>query len=102
MKFKTWLREYKHMTYAEYKALEDIERLELEGQYQSYCHDEQMRMHNRKVHDSQGWRLMTDKEKQKFNAIADKEKIRYAASMRIGGIDERGNYIALHHRWSEA
>ena len=45
---------------------------------------------------------MTDKEKQKFNAIADKEKIRYASSMRIGGIDERGNYTALHHRWSEA
>ena len=42
---------------------------------------------------------MTDDEKVAVDEIAEKEKLRYEASRKIGGIDETGNYTALHHRW---
>ena len=42
---------------------------------------------------------MTDDEKVAVDEIAEKEKLRYEASHKIGGIDEKGNYTALHHRW---
>ena len=91
MKLKKWLQEYCHMTYAEYRVLPEVERYSLEGDHQRFCRNE-------RIHESQGWQPMTDDEKVAVDEIAEKEKLRYEASHKIGGIDEKGNYTALHHR----
>lgn len=36
MKLKQWLREYHQMTYAQYRALPDEERYDLEGSFQRF------------------------------------------------------------------
>ena len=46
-------------------------------------------------------RKMTPKEMAETERQLLKEKERYAISLQIGGVDERGNYTALHHRWEE-
>ena len=46
----------------------------------------------------QGWRPMTEEEKAYANEIAMKEKKRYETNLKIGGIDERGNYTRLSDR----
>ena len=92
MKLKQWLREHKQMTYAEYKALPEIERYELQGEHQSFCCYEQ-------IHKSQNWHPMTEEEKAWLEVVLAKEKKRYETSLKIGGIDERGIYTALSHWW---
>lgn len=92
MKLKQWLREYCQMTYAEYKALEDVKRWQLEGEFKRFNR-------NKQIHDSQNWRPMTEEEKKRTEGILEKERKRYETNLKIGGIDERGNYTALHHRW---
>ena len=94
MKLKKWLREYKEMTYAEYRALPDIERWSIEGEFKHFNRVKQ-------IHDSQNWRPMTEEEIEHYNAVSEKEMERYRINLKIGGIDERGNYTALHHRWEE-
>ena len=91
MKLKQWLREYKEMPYAQYKALPDDERYELEAEHRRFCRV-------RQIHESQGWRKMTEEERERLEAVLAKEKERYETSMKSGGIDGRGNYTALHHR----
>lgn len=44
-------------------------------------------------------RKMTDEEKAELEHTINKEKERHETSKKIGGIDERGNYTALHHRY---
>ena len=51
MKFKKWLPEYKKITYAEYKALPDYDRWEIEEEFRGFNRREQ-------IHASQGWRLV--------------------------------------------
>ena len=91
MKLKQWLKEYKKMSYAEYKALPEYERYSIQGEHQSFCRKEQR-------HAGQNWRPATEQEKAELESAVAKEKERYRASLEIGGIDERGNYTALHHR----
>ena len=64
MKLKQWLREYCQMTYAEYKALEDVKRWKLEGEF--YCFHR-----NKQIHDSQNWRTMTEEEKRNGGKVYD-------------------------------
>ena len=92
MKLKQWLKEYHQMSYAEYKALPDTERWAMEGDFQQFNRAEQ-------IHDNQNRRPMTEAELKELNEMLDREKKRYETSLKIGGIDERGNYTALHHRW---
>lgn len=92
MKLKKWLPEYKKITYAEYKALPDYDRWEIEEEFRGFNRREQ-------IHASQGWRLVTEEEKKRLGIVLEKEKNRYETSLKIGGIDERGNYTALSHRW---
>ena len=92
MKLKKWLPEYKKITYAEYKALPDYDRWEIEEEFRGFNRREQ-------IHASQGWRLVTEEEKKRLGIVHEKEKNRYETSLKIGGIDERGNYTALSHRW---
>ena len=92
MKLKQWLREYRQMTYSEYKSLDDIERWIMLGEFNHFNRNKQM-------HDSQNWRPMTAAEKKQTEKILEQERKRYEISLKIGGIDERGNYTALHHRW---
>lgn len=42
---------------------------------------------------------MIEEEKKQLEIVLEKERIRYEISLKIGGIDERGNYTALSHRW---
>ena len=42
---------------------------------------------------------MTVEEKEKMEEWAAKETERYEISEKIGGLDERGNYTALHYRF---
>ena len=43
----------------------------------------------------QGWRPMTEEEKAYANELAIKAKKRYETNLKIGGIDEKGNYTSL-------
>ncbi len=92
MKLKKWLPEYKKITYAEYKALPYYERWEIEEEFRQFNRREQ-------IHASQNWRPMTEEEKKQLEIVLEKERIRYETNLKIGGIDERGNYTALSHRW---
>ena len=92
MKLKKWLPEYKQITYAEYKELPDSDRWEMEEEFRQFNRREQ-------IHASQNWRPMTEEEKKQLEISLEKERIRYETSLKIGGIDERGNYTALSHRW---
>ena len=94
MKLKQWLGEQKQLTYAEYKALTEEEQWKLQGEHQRFCRLE----HQRKQNPS-GWRKMTPEEREHLEEVLAKEKERYEKSLAVGGIDERGNYTALHHRW---
>ena len=87
MKLKQWLKECCNMTYAEYKALEDFHRWELEGSFNCFNRDEQIRKRNKQIHDSQNWRKMTDEEKKRLDESLKKERKRYETNLRIGGID---------------
>ena len=44
-------------------------------------------------------RKMTEEDKKRFDEMVEKEQTRYRQSDLRGGIDLRGNYTALHHRW---
>lgn len=92
MKLKKWLPEYKQITYAEYKELPDSDRWEMEEEFRQFNRREQ-------IHASQNWRPMTEEEKKQLEISIEKERIRYETALKIGGIDERGNYTALSHRW---
>jgi len=46
-------------------------------------------------------RKMTPEEMVETERQAQKEQERYRINKMIGGIDSRGNYTALHHRWEE-
>ena len=92
MKLKKWLSEYKKIIYAEYKSLPDYDRWEIEEEFRRFNRREQ-------IHASQNWRPMTEEEREQLEIILEKERIRYETSLKIGGIDERGNYTALSHRW---
>ena len=46
----------------------------------------------------QGRRPMTEEEKAYANKLAIKAKERYETNLKIGGIDERGNFTALSNR----
>lgn len=94
MKLKQWLKEYEDLTYAEYQSLPQEEKWMLQYEHQRFCSRKQK-------HDSQGWRKMTPEEKERADAMAAKARERYETNLKIGGIDERGNYTALHHRWEE-
>ena len=47
-------------------------------------------------------RQMTQEEMAETEQQTRKEQERYSISKMIGGIDSRGNYTALHHRWEES
>ena len=91
MKLKQWLKEYKKITYKEYKGLSDLERFAIEWEFERYNR-------NKQIHDRQNWRPMTEEEKEYIAEVMEKERKRYEMNLKIGGIDERGNYTALHHR----
>lgn len=94
MKLKKWLPEYKQITYAEYKELPDGDRWEMEEEFRQFNRREQ-------IYASQNWRPMTEEERKQLEITLEKERIRYETSLKIGGIDERGNYTALFHRWEK-
>lgn len=55
-------------------------------------------MKRKQIKDKPVRRAMTADEKEKVADMLSKEKARYEESKKIGGIDELGNYTALHHR----
>ena len=91
MKLKMWLREYKDMTYAEFRKLDEDEQWEIREEHGSFCKREQVRKREHV-------RPATEEEKKYYAECFKKERRRYERSLEIGGIDERGNYTALHHR----
>lgn len=94
MKFRCWFEQYKKIPYAEYKELGTEEQNNFIREYQ--CFMQNIEKQNRLFK-----RPMSQEEKTKLEAIFAKEKMRYEISKKIGGIDECGNYTALHHRWEE-
>ena len=92
MKLKQWLREYKQMSYREYRELSEFEQYEVQAEHQEFCRYQQRRA-------SENWRPMTEDEIAELTETLEKEKQRYETSIKIGGIDEIGNYTALHYRW---
>lgn len=80
------------MSYPKYKTLPELEKVVLQYEHREFCHKEQN-------HARQNWRSMTVEEKEKMEEWAAKETERYEISEKIGGLDERGNYTALHYRF---
>ena len=95
MKLKAWLREIKGMAYSDYKELPDEERFSLYGDFEQY------NRHLQKKAQVGGWRPMTEEESKWADEVGEKERKRYLISSKIGGLDELGNYTALHHRWEK-
>ena len=94
MKLKSWLRDYKETTYSEYKELPEIDKHILYGEFMEYNRQLQKKA-------QVGWRPMTDEERKWADNVGEQGKKRYAINLKIGGVDERENYTALHHRWEE-
>lgn len=94
MKLKQWLREYHNMTYLEYKALPEEGQLPLKNEFTSFNRSIQIANSGGVVR-----RKMTGEEKIELDRVLEKERKRYEYSLKCGGIDERGNYTALSHRW---
>lgn len=44
------------------------------------------------------WFIDEEEKREYFEKRIIMEKKRYETNLKIGGIDERGNYTALHHR----
>ena len=82
------------MSYAEYRRMPEIEKNILYAEFERYNN-------NLRKKEEAGWRAMTDEERKWADKVAEQGKARYLMNMKIGGIDERGNYTALHHRWDE-
>ena len=103
MKLKQWLKEYKEMTYADYMALEDIDRWSIEGEFREF-NNREIRIkqaHEKMIQDGVTIRQMTEEEMAELEKRLDAEHTRYEKSLKIGGVDGRGNYTALHHRWDK-
>lgn len=94
MKLKKWLVEQKQLTYEMYKSMPEEERWQLEEEHRRFC-----RWENQRKQNADGWRKMNDEERAYLEEVLAKEKERYEKSLVAGGIDERGNYTALHYRW---
>lgn len=94
MKLKQWFRGQKEMIYAEFKLLPEDEQETLRIEHYQFNQSNQ----KKKERNRKGWRLMTEEEIKYATKILEYEKKRYETSLKIGGIDERGNYTALHHR----
>ncbi len=92
MKLKAWLKEYAKLTYAEFNVLPEIEQCILRGQHQGFCRTEQIRKLYR-------WRPATKEEIEYHNNAIEKEMKRHEINEKTNGLDERGNYTALHYRW---
>lgn len=98
MKLKQWLSEKADMSYAEYKKLPDIDKWSLQGEFDAYNRGLQKKKSMADSTDMLYVRKMTKEELAAFSTQAEKERERYETSLGIGGIDERNNYTALHHR----
>ena len=96
MKLKAWLREYKGMSYSEYKAQEFEKQWELEDEFKRYNRSEQIR---RQREMDPNYRKATAEELQKLEEDAAKERKRYEQSLKAGGVDkDTGIYFRLHDR----
>ena len=91
MKLKAWLKENKNMSYSEYQALPEMQRYDIYNEFIKYNQHLQKKA-------QLGWRPMTEEEKKWADEVGEKERKRYLLNSQIGGLDERGNYTALHHR----
>lgn len=84
------------MTYAEYKALSDEERADLEWNFQKFNRVSNQRA---RMMAQNHLRIATPEEKERMDSLFAKEKARFESSMICGGIDSDGGYTALHYRW---
>ena len=92
VKLRAWLRESKKMSYSEYKMLSEVSRADIYWEFEQY---------NRRLQKKAqiGWRPMTEEERQWADEVGEQGRKRYLINSKIGGLDERGNYTALHYRW---
>ncbi len=91
MKLKQWIEEYTDITYADFKNLPETEQWTMREEHQLFCRKNQ-------IHKSPNRRSVTVEEADYYDKKLAEEKERYEESKKIGGIDELGNYTALHHR----
>lgn len=80
------------MSYSEYKMLSEVSRADIYWEFEQY---------NRRLQKKAqiGWRPMTEEERQWADEVGEQGRKRYLINSKIGGLDERGNYTALHYRW---
>lgn len=99
MKLKQYLRDKHRMTYAQYKALPDIERWSIEGEFRNYNATLLRRklMQENFIKLSGIIRQATPEDLEEWKYRSDKEKKHREASLKCDGIIDRG-YIALHYR----
>ena len=96
MKLKRYLKEQRGLTKEEFNSLDEVDRYGILGDFRRFNIKEQQFLHRK------GWRPMTPEEMAETEQQTRKEQERYSISKMIGGIDSRGNYTALHHRWEES
>lgn len=92
MKLKTWLKEIYSISQTEFQQLPKHVQLELQREHRTFCQQEAKRK-------SHHWIPVPDEELAILKERAARERKRYSESLKIGGIDELGNYTALHHRY---
>lgn len=80
------------MSYSEYKMLSEVSRADIYWEFEQY---------NRRLQKKAqiGWRPMTEEERQWADEVGEQGRKRYLINSKIGGLDGRGNYTALHYRW---
>lgn len=99
MKLKQYLRDKHGMTYAQYKALPDIERWGIEGKFRNYNATllRHRQMQENFIKSGGIIRQATPEELEEWKYRSDKERKHREASLKCGGIIDCG-YIALHYR----
>ena len=95
MKLKRYLKEQRGLTKEEFNSLDEVDRYGILGDFRRFNIKEQQFLHRK------GWRPMTPEELKETEEQIAKEMERRRINAMIGGIDERGNYKALHYRWEE-
>lgn len=99
MKLKQYLKEQHNITYDQYRSLPDIERWQIEAEFNSYNATLQRKKQLRENFIKSGGiiRQATPEELKEWAYRSELEKKHRETSMKCGGVADNG-YIALHYR----
>lgn len=97
MKLKQWLKEKHGISYADYKKMDIFQQGNLMAEFDHYNAKIQKKKHYIEIGELV-IRKMTPEEQEELEKHRAAVRKRYEMSLAAGGIDETGNFTALHHR----